>query len=110
LCLRTFGSGIGAKLDLCEALARDLAGLVELDLADIAKAFAPLLPADDCRVQRLLVPRSRTPNPGRLSSHSMWSALPPGIRSAATLSAVSFILGRFPFWSLWSRVTASHFR
>jgi hypothetical protein len=40
---RPLGGRVVAQLDLGEALASDLAGILQADLADVAQAFAPLL-------------------------------------------------------------------
>src|SRR5262249_60535929 len=41
-----FGSRVDAELDLRESLAGNLAGVLQRDLAHVAKTFAPLLGAD----------------------------------------------------------------
>jgi hypothetical protein len=46
LCLSPFSCRINTEMNLCKTLLRRLAGVLEPDLADVAKAFTTLLEAD----------------------------------------------------------------
>ena len=72
--------GVDAELNLRETLAFLLRASSRVILWDAHQTLPSLLgaPTRYCTTQRLPSPRKRMPNPGRVSSHSMWSALPAG--------------------------------
>ena len=90
--LLPFGGGIDTELNLGEALAGDLAGVLQGDLADVAQAFTPLLgPHPVLGNPALARPRNRTPNPGRYRPRRCVGLAGWKI-SAATTSFVSLMI------------------
>ena len=98
--LGPLGAGIDAELDLSEALARNLASILEANLADVAQALAAWLAVDPVGATPSLTVAAQANAEARAARRPTPRARPcrPAGRSAATVCLVNFmtLFLRFP--------------